>query len=658
MKTTKNGKKVSKGFKQFAATISLYTTRRFSERIGEACQQVVEIYSDKKKTDLIKQVRQFLCHVEWGNRRENRLGFHRRTELGQEWRREHTPLLYHYPAILKTLQELGYIQFHGYKKGEHDGLWSISDKVLLEERLKMCLSGNRAEAVSGKIIDSRSEAYIRKGYLGKRGSMAKDPKLPLATRQAIGATKYVHFNLKALQECVDIEEANKYHFAENDRKCLHDILSHLPEQIEGDIQRIVLSHQVLSTGRLSELGFQSATGIFKEFAFYGVGGINYDLKAAQAVFFLKLVKEAGLNQRQELKEGYEYLVNFWTQDGFAKTRAEAIGLTKVEYKQGFYGLIMGASTSTHKGENEHTRVYESMGCNKEKFKSLVSELAPLKQLIDAYHSYLDTLPGELVNALGLKLNPLDEEGKPVRAGVKMAHLLQGLEAYYVQTLTYLGQKYRYQVLSNQHDGFYCLGEVSDAAVIEANRICGFKDIYPKLEIKPFHEEVHAALNEHGLEETLQRLKNGHLPLLGRYEDLISKQQDTVAYLEQVGAEVKDVTAGIIKFRYLYKTYYYCVSSGKWATWKRTTWYAPLSVHDLTQKFKNDAETPIYTVDEVLKYRPHLSNFRNGLTEMMKWHSGKSKHYILSMVDHEWQICRLIPDDAEIIDLDDYWPMAA
>ncbi len=66
----------------------------------------------------------------------------------------------------------------------------------------------------------------------------------------------------------------------------------------------------------------------------------------------------------------------------------------------------------------------------------------------------------------------------------VAHLLQGMEAYFIHTLTLLADKYGFEPLGNEHDGIISLGRIPDAAIQTARELTGLYCL--ELREKPFY----------------------------------------------------------------------------------------------------------------------------------------------------------------------------
>ena len=61
-----------------------------------------------------------------------------------------------------------------------------------------------------------------------------------------------------------------------------------------------------------------------------------------------------------------------------------------------------------------------------------------------------------------------------RYGVIGAHVVQGIEAGFIHTLTALSGSYGFKVIGNEHDGIITIGEIPPAAVERAKELFGLK----------------------------------------------------------------------------------------------------------------------------------------------------------------------------------------
>jgi len=250
------------------------------------------------------------------------------------------------------------------------------------------------------------------------------------------------------------------------------------------------------TGRIVEVGggAQSCSKAMKVALFDGVLDLrNYDLRAAQGYILLQELEDAGLP--------HVWIEHFLAEAGAAQTRGTAIGMSKGAYKQCLYATIMGAPHACH-WDPDANAIFRAMLKEAERDERRAKELtiavhgalAPLKVEVDAWHEDLMTSPScarldssrkkvrTLLNACGLRFK-LEGDAATILARKAAAFILQGQEAAFIHKLTTLGAEHGYVPISNQHDGLVVIGEVPDAAVVEAANATGLR--YPHLDQKPF-----------------------------------------------------------------------------------------------------------------------------------------------------------------------------
>lgn len=323
-------------------------------------------------------------------------------------------------------------------------------------------------------------AHAAKGHDGSRST-----KLVRDAMRVLHATE-CPFNIDAIRAHLERLKASNDPAYENDRLCAQTMFAGMRR--EGNVGHYVPSYFPQSSGRIGEVGggLQSCTKAMKQAAFASIENIhNYDLRSAHGYVLLQELKLAGID-------------GAWVADhlgpGVFEERAAALSLPKGLYKKCFFATVNGASH--HWSDDDAGAIQEELllhfqdkTVTRQKFGEVVSQLKPLKRIVDEWREWLlspacphrkkTQRKGYILNAAGQEL-PLSHEDLEQKVN---AHILQGREAAFIHHLTVLSKKHGFTVVSNQHDGLVTLGKVPEEAMVEAGNLSGFEQ--PFLDIKPF-----------------------------------------------------------------------------------------------------------------------------------------------------------------------------
>ena len=274
-------------------------------------------------------------------------------------------------------------------------------------------------------------------------------------------------------------------------------------QENGAMWRYSAAYTASSTGRITEKhgGFQNAPTEVKAASIKGLERArNYDVKSCHDTALRILfsaehfdVDDAGYFDDYERKDAG---------DGDAKkAAADYIGCTRKTFKSCHHALKQQASPITPFGKNDERIVPDIYAYLRDdhlvddphvalkKFRKLTARLrTALKEWrekleVRAWKEAVRNQHGVYFkNAVGMRF-PLHKYQDPNADKAKLtpkgrrrlaAHVLQGMEAYFVHTLAaLLKEKDGVDVIANEHDGLITLGDVPNTAVQEAQRITGY-----------------------------------------------------------------------------------------------------------------------------------------------------------------------------------------
>ena len=145
-------------------------------------------------------------------------------------------------------------------------------------------------------------------------------------------------------------------------------------------------------------------------------------------------------------------------------------------------------------------IWEAVDQNEERFAEVYSELYQfmkpysdgVKKVIQEYaendpKNYIRGRPSaqgdnglKLINQVGRKYPLPNRKNKEIKDQIQ-THILQGIEAAFIQGLVMFQEDYNYQVKYLEHDGATVVGNIPEEAIERARQISGFT--YAKLEAK-------------------------------------------------------------------------------------------------------------------------------------------------------------------------------
>jgi hypothetical protein len=289
----------------------------------------------------------------------------------------------------------------------------------------------------------------------------------------------------------------------NDLHCIRAIRSNKTDTLSGGVIRYRVPYRVTSTGRVSFKGggAQSASGEMIAALYEGVAEAtgralhNYDIVSSQPTILREKLAEASLST--------DWLDEYLSRD--KSEYASRAHLPVKSWKTVMIAVMMSATLPLIKtAEMSKGAVVKAVrkAVASSSFPAVYAAvrevLAPLYAVLSDWHTYLDTGwldengythggKDYVRNAAGIRFAVSDYtgRGKPphVRRGKLAAFVLQGQEAYFIHTLTLLGEKYGFTPIANAHDGLVTLGEIPAAAIQEAQEACQMP--YVRIEEKPF-----------------------------------------------------------------------------------------------------------------------------------------------------------------------------
>ncbi len=315
--------------------------------------------------------------------------------------------------------------------------------------------------------------------------------IPKLVHDAMCCFEFCYFNKTATtQHLNDLQaqyektptDSNMCRFI-NDRLCF-DYVNKTSTPLNDDIHYFKPFYRMQTTGRIST-PLQSCSREMKQAA-YQIDGIhNYDLTASQMMLASYEMNKHGISSVWL----DEYIQN-------KSKRGEIAGCLKVSektWKEILYTLLMTASVPTNitfKPDGTHLpaiiATLQKELKNDEAVKTALEKLRgitrPLIKSLNDWHKKIKVAAkenGSITNALGIRRQYREFNNK----SEMVAHILQGLEAYFIHTLTTLGEKNGFVILANEHDGLITDGPIPDEAITEAKRLTGLDCL--ELRLKPF-----------------------------------------------------------------------------------------------------------------------------------------------------------------------------
>ena len=289
----------------------------------------------------------------------------------------------------------------------------------------------------------------------------------------------------------------------NDLHCLRAIRANQTDDLGHGFIRYRVPYRMTSTGRVAFIGggAQSCSKEMKAALYDGVGDAvgrplhNYDVVSSQPTILREKLTEAGLSTS-------------WIDTYTASDKADyagRAGLKVSTWKGVLCAVMMGAFLpSVAQAEASPGDVCKAVRAEVgaraflTTYDAARGVLEPLYGVLQDWHTHITTdwLQAEgyrdrgreyVKNPTGARFCVSDYAGpgkSPHKLRRKLAaFVLQGQEAYFIHTLTALGEKYGFDVVANEHDGLVTLGEIPDEAIREARAACGMP--YVALDEKPF-----------------------------------------------------------------------------------------------------------------------------------------------------------------------------
>lgn len=266
----------------------------------------------------------------------------------------------------------------------------------------------------------------------------------------------------------------------HDIQCLNAVWDNRIEEPINGIVRYRIAYEPISTGRLKHPPGQPGGPLnfsrgLKDYAYSGIGVYNYDLESSQAYGLQVLLEQAGIVS--------PWLQDFLTHPEGKKPYYTAAGISKDAFKSCLYAVFYGSPLYQPSGKPFQGEVWNIIEAEAERlgkdsatlYRQLFAVLEPLdRECRRPLYGWLrDTfIPDKkeyakgrafIRNALDLPFW-LDEHSEREIPKTLSAHLLQGLEAYFIHTLTAIVSEYGVKAISNEHDGLITLSPIPKAAI--------------------------------------------------------------------------------------------------------------------------------------------------------------------------------------------------
>jgi hypothetical protein len=380
----------------------------------------------------------------------------------------------------------------------------------------------------------RYEVITNKKTTAKVKNITKDSKGQSTPKLLINAMKsFKPCPYNVTNVLAHLEATKDQPSYDNDLRCHSTIMNQQVEELDKDLIKYQAYYKKQDTGRLSELfgNLQTCSRAMKAAALEGIEDIkNYDLESSQVLLLVQFFEAANIN--------CDWLKNYLNKD--KQQFADFVGVSKDCWKQLLLTLIMGGylpdKILTNKVKLERISEIEQLIKNDIKNLSKVKEitnnsigiyllkefkgnysaskaalinlrqvLGELNKHLSEWHNWLIEKHIPLVsvtnqygqsisNKTGItfdlepyKVNGIWTKDKKEMSELKSrlaAFLLQGAEAAFIHSLTYLSNNYDFDCLNNQHDGLITYGEIPKEAIEQAIQQSGL--IYAKLIEKPFN----------------------------------------------------------------------------------------------------------------------------------------------------------------------------
>ncbi len=245
-------------------------------------------------------------------------------------------------------------------------------------------------------------------------------------------------------------------------------------------------YQIQQSGRIGT-PLQSASREMKAAAYTGIPNLhNYDLSSSQVRIIAHAMATEGFT--------CQWLEDYIANPNKRALLAKEVGISEDAWKECLCSLLMGAHlpTNTKHHSNQTAAIVTSLrqASESQDNEHLNHTLTQLRQSFLGLTKHLKQWQahlcqrveagGHLTNATGLKRSWASFQGN---RGAIVAHYLQGVEAFYIHTLTTLADEFGFQVIGNEHDGLITIGEITEDAIEKANSLTGIN--YLELREKPF-----------------------------------------------------------------------------------------------------------------------------------------------------------------------------
>lgn len=390
----------------------------------------------------------------------------------------------------------------------------------------------------------QTEDYIECTYYnlmsGKRMNVFKRHKLtddsgnsiPDLIKNSMLSVKRCVINDKAIKDFLTDKRIDAILFgtkkdelkAKNDDFCYKALRKTGIKMLKDGLVEYYPSYKTQMSGRISEEGggLQSCSREMKEVAFSKIPNLkNYDLKSSQVWGLIQWFEIANIES--------SWLTQYLSKD--KKEYANQVGISVDRWKQCFMALVFAAelrkkvSKKTFEAD-KISKVINGVLFEKEEgpdeailnalweeanrdadvaldyYSKFYKIVEPLRKGIEAWQDWLlkeyiplNTIYGKgipyAINRTGITFclgNYKNSQGdwvkvKELKRKIS-AFYLQGNEAAFIHSLTWISEYYQFEVISNQHDGVVTLGEIPQAAIEKAKEMSGLK--YAFLEEKPLN----------------------------------------------------------------------------------------------------------------------------------------------------------------------------
>ena len=339
--------------------------------------------------------------------------------------------------------------------------------------------------INGKPLKTPTNAAV---------TIAKDSvetnELPQLVEQAIHAIHTCYFNrpavivhLKRLRASyrADPTISNRFRYL-NDR-FVYDAINQYAEPVDGtpDIYHFTPSYRMQATGRIGT-PLQNASRSMKQAAYTSIPNLhNYDLASSQMALCLHEFERHGIE--------CPWLETYLRNTGMRDEHAQYVAVSIDTWKKCLYTLLMTGYLPTNI-KWQGSPIVEALAVEHPQPEALKGALSrfrevakPLTRALNAWQKQIKATAnesGKLINMLGIQ--------RPIASFTKsaemVAHVLQGMEAYFIHTLTTLSTRYGFEVIGNEHDGLITLNKIPEEAIRETQRLTGLHCL--ELREKPFN----------------------------------------------------------------------------------------------------------------------------------------------------------------------------